>query len=576
MISVEQIVAQNFPAVDSGNPLIKRSFLRFLRFLFHEKEFQQFEQAYPHLQGRDFVEQALAFFEFGYVCKDTELLNIPSTGQVVAIANHPIGSLDGLALLKMLSQVRPDVKVVANELLWAIEPLRPMLLPVRNMGGGTPKENMRAIEQHLRQGGAVLIFPAGEVSRMSATGIKDGDWFNGFLRFARKTKAPILPIHVDGKNSAFFYGLSMVAKPLSTLWLVHEMFKHVEQEVRVKIGNAIHYDQYSKLPVKEKRLLRLFKKHLYRLPKNKKSIEFMSSLESLAHPEDRKQLKDELKASIKLGQTKDGKSIYQFRYEQDSAVMRELGRLRELTFREVGEGTGLKRDVDRYDRHYDHVILWDDEELELVGAYRMVPTARFLSPDSKNELYTQTLFDLSNLPEAIKQQGLELGRSFVQPKYWGKRSLDYLWQGIGAYLAHHKDIRYLMGGVSISNELNTDAKASLVRFYQTYFGQSAAKVTAYHPYTLPEEKGIGFTGSDYDAEFSALKAELKVQGAAIPTLYKQYSELCEPGGTTFCAFNIDAEFQDCVDGFVLVDIQLMKAKKRARYLSSSTANSASI
>ncbi|MDC2889451.1 1-acyl-sn-glycerol-3-phosphate acyltransferase [Psychrosphaera sp. G1-22] len=204
MISVENVVAENFPAIESGSPFLKNSFLRFLRFIFHESEFQRFEQTYPHLVGVDFVEQALEFFEFGFITKDRELRHIPSTGKVVAIANHPIGSLDGLVLLKMFCNIRRDVKVVANDILWAIKPLRPLLLPVNNMGNKTAKENMKAIENHLVDGGALLIFPAGEVSRMSATGVKDGKWKNGFLRFAKKHKRQFCPFILMAKTLRSF------------------------------------------------------------------------------------------------------------------------------------------------------------------------------------------------------------------------------------------------------------------------------------------------------------------------------------------------------------------------------------
>jgi len=361
----------------------------------------------------------------------------------------------------------------------------------------------------------------------------------------------------------------MLAKPLSTMWLVHEMFKQHEQEVRLRIGQAISFDSYSNLPVDDKRLIKMFKKHVYKLAKKKKSPVFAEQLESMAHPEDRKQLKVELKNSQLIGVTSDGKQIYNFTYDSDSAVMRELGRLRELTFRAVGEGTGLRRDVDVYDRIYDHIILWDNDELEIVGAYRMVPTRRVLELHQDVGLYTETLFDLSKLSEEKKQQGLELGRSFVQPKYWGKRSLDYLWQGIGAYLNQNPDIRYLLGAVSVSNELNKEAKASLIRFYQTYFGSYDIEVNAKTPYLLPTDVGLCFNGDDYQQEFSLLKQKMKDEGSSIPTLYKQYSELCEPGGTLFCAFNVDKDFSDCIDGFVLVDMQLMKSQKRKRYLQQN-------
>lgn len=565
MISVERVISQQFPAIETNHPLVKNTFLRFLRFLFHENEFQLFAKDFPHLIGVDFIEQVLEFFEFDYVVKEREIRNVPSSGRVVVIANHPIGSLDGLVLLKMLSNVRSDVKVVANELLWAIEPLRSMLLPVNNMGGKTPKENMANIERHLQNEGALLIFPAGEVSRLTPTGIKDGTWHSGFLRFANKTQSPILPIHVEGKNSAFFYGLSMLAKPLSTLWLVHEMFKQQRSEVRLRVANVVEYGTYSKLPISDKQKVKRFKKQVYAISKQKNLVEFASDIPSVAHPEASHSVKAELQEQTFLGKTSDGKHMYCFSDSGDSAVMREIGRLREMTFRAVGEGSGKPRDIDVYDRDYDHIILWDDTTLEIVGAYRLKPTQSSSSQQTQN-LYTQTLFDLTSLPQSVLAQGLELGRSFVQPKYWGKRSLDYLWQGVGAYLKQQPNIRYLFGAVTISNELPEPAKASLVRFYQLYFPGDSKWAVPQMPFEPKPDCGIYFHGDDYAQEFGELKSYLKKLGCQVPTLYKQYAELCEDSGTQFLSFNKDPDFCDCIDGLVLVDITKMKAQKRARYL----------
>lgn len=566
MISVENIVATQLPKIESGNKLVKRSLIRFLKYLFHEREFNQFEKTYPHLKGIDFVEQVLDYFEFSYLVNDREKHNIPHQGGVVGISNHPIGSLDGLALLKLFAGIRQDVKVVANELLWAIKPLRPQLLPVNNMNGKTPKENMKAIEEHVKSGGALLIFPAGEVSRLGPKGVMDGKWRSGFLRFARKAQVPIVPMHVDGKNSLFFYALSMFAKPISTLWLIDEMFKQAKRDIRIRIGSPVPYSDYKKLDMEDDRLINLFKKHVYALPKKKPSLLFKPTFESVAHPEDRKVLKQELTSCQLLGETSDGKKIYCYQHHQDSAIMREIGRMRELTFRAVGEGTGMRRDIDKYDNFYDHIVLWDDEQYELVGAYRMVPIDRVDSHYPETGLYSETLFNLSNLPVDIRKQGLELGRSFVQPAYWGKRSLDYLWHGIGAYLNKNPQIRYLLGAVSISNDLNKEAKASLVRFYKTYFGDNNNMVSATQPFRFSERQGIHFNGDDYSAEFKQLKAKLKQENASVPTLYKQYSELCEEGGTIFSAFNVDPDFCDCIDGFVVVDMTKLKPSKQERYM----------
>ncbi|NVK25667.1 MAG: lysophospholipid acyltransferase family protein [Gammaproteobacteria bacterium] len=572
MISVDNIIAERLPKLNTSSPLIKTPIVRFLKYLFHEREFTHFEKSYPHLTGIDFVEQVLEYFEFNSLVNDRELFNIPDEGKVVAIANHPIGSLDGLALLKLFSKIRPDVKVVANELLWTIKPLRSMLLPVNNMAGNTPKENMRAIEEHVENGGALLIFPAGEVSRLSPKGVMDGKWRSGFLRFAKKTKAPVLPLHIDGKNSIFFYALSLLAKPISTLWLIDEMFKQKQRDIRIRIGKAIEYENYANLEIDKDRLIALFKKQVYGLAKKRPVEAFKAGFEALAHPENKKTLKRDIKQCQFLGSTQDGKQIYLYQHNSESTLLREIGRLRELTFRRVGEGTGRRRDIDQYDEYYDHLILWDKDEFEIVGAYRMASINTVRKHYSDTGLYSETLFDFSNLPEHISKQGLELGRSFIQPNYWGKRSLDYLWQGVGAYLQNHDNIRYLIGAVTISNEMNLEAKTTLVRFYQGYFPCHDQWIKAKTPFEMQHDVGAHFRFDDYENEFKQLKAKLKQEGSAVPSLYKQYAELCEKDGVAFCAFNIDADFCYCVDGLVVVDMERFKPAKRERYLTPVLEN----
>ena len=284
MISVENVVTERFPDFPIRNPAIYKTVVAILRYLFRESEFRRFSERYPHLTGFDFVEQALDHFDFGVTVSDRERERIPAWGRVVIVANHPIGSLDGLALLKMVGEVRRDVKAVANDVLSVVEPLRSLLLPVDTMGSRTTRDNLRAIEQHLQNDGALIIFPAGEVSRMGAKGVRDGRWRHGFLRFASKTRAPILPMFVDARNSLFFYSLSLLAKPLSTLWLVREMFKHNNKNMRVRIGNAVNFDVYDKLPLDSKAKVNLFRRHVYKIGKNRGEGCFETGAESIAHP----------------------------------------------------------------------------------------------------------------------------------------------------------------------------------------------------------------------------------------------------------------------------------------------------
>ena len=444
MLDIDQVVAKNFPKVAAKSWLFSKPVKSALRMLFHERELQKFQAQYPHLQGLDFVEQILEHFDFSYTINAKELERIPSTGRVVIVANHPLGTLDAAVLLKLVGQVRTDVKAVANQVLSSIKPIHSLLLPVDNMGGHTKPSQLKAVYQHLQHEGAVIIFPAGDVSRLGASGIKDGKWNRSFLQISSASRSPILPIYVNGRNSAFFYALSWLARPLSTLWLVREMYKQAKRSVAVSIGKLIAVEALDqvKLPMDAK--AKLMKKHLYRLDSHKPAL--FATTSPIAHPEKRQVLRQELQACERLGQTQDGKQIYLAEYRADSSLMREIGRLREIAFRAVGEGTGLRRDVDKYDAHCFQLVLWDEKDLEIVGAYRLCKIQQVLDASAEDApLYSQTLFDFSPAMQPIMQQGLELGRSFVQPRYWGRRSLDYLWYGTGAFLRQHPEYRYLLG-----------------------------------------------------------------------------------------------------------------------------------
>ncbi|HHD78988.1 MAG TPA: GNAT family N-acetyltransferase, partial [Epsilonproteobacteria bacterium] len=253
-----------------------------------------------------------------------------------------------------------------------------------------------------------------------------------------------------------------------------------------------------------------------------------------------------------------------------NAVIKEIGRLREISFRHVGEGSGEKRDIDSYDFYYKHLIIWDDEALEIAGAYRIGDCKEIVEDYGVKGLYTSTLFDFDEKFKVYFEQGLELGRSFVQPKYWNSRALDYLWQGIGAYVKAHPQIRYLFGPVSLSDSFTPQAKALLIYFYTHYFGTSEQWVKHKARYKLNKEMKNYcqeiFCGHDYRVDQRILKEELSYMGYTIPTLYKQYAEVCEEGGVQFLDFGYDKQFNYCIDGFILVDVNLMKESKRKRYI----------
>jgi putative hemolysin len=569
MLDIQAVLESRYPHLSRRHRRITRTLGRFLSLLFHQSHFQQFEKDYPHLEGFDFVEEILRYLDFNLRLREGERARIPSTGRVVIAANHPIGSLDGLALLNLVRQVRPDVKVVANELLTAVKPLHSVLLPVNNMGGNTARSNLRKIRSHLEEEGALIIFPAGEVSRFGTKGIKDGEWNCGFVKIATATRSPILPIFVAGRNSFFFYSLSALAKPLSTAWLVREMFKQSHNTVDARVGRPVTHELYTANNFSARQIARMFRKHVYRMAREGKPI--FRSVEAVAPPENRQLLKQELAGSELLGKTNDSKHIYLCRMKETPCVMREVGRLREIAFRSVGEGSGLPRDIDRFDAHYLQLVLWDSEELEIAGAYRIGDAKKLLDSQGKDGLYTHTLFHYGDSMLPILQRGLELGRSFVQPRYQTRYSLDYLWYGIGAYLQKYPNYRYLYGSASISRFYGKEAMARLAYFFGTHYNSMELDVTPRDPFIIePELKAkleAEFSGCDRETDFRALKEALAERGLPVPTLYKHYSQATEPQGVTFTAFNIDRDFGDCIDGFVLADLEQLTPRKRKRYLA---------
>ncbi|MFL4292645.1 lysophospholipid acyltransferase family protein [Enterobacter asburiae] len=540
-----------------------------LKRLFYEDEFQQFAAAHRHLKGLDMVEQVLEHLDILCTVSARDLEQIPEHGPLVIIANHPTGTLDGLALMYAVSRVRRDVKVVTNRMLTHLEPLSSLFIPVDNMGGRTAKSSLVQMEQHLQNAGVLIFFPAGEVSRPTRKGIRDKKWHSGFIKLASKLRAPLLPVHIQAHNSLLFYASTLVSPTLSMLLLMQQMFRRRHSQLPIKIGQQIAWHHWHSATLSSREIAEQCRQHVMRLGKGLPGV-FKTQC-AIARPEDRATLKRALAQAECLGNTSDGKTIYlwQRNGQEDAPLLRELGRLREIAFRAVEEGSGKRRDTDCYDDDYLHLILWDDEDLEIVGAYRFMPTASQVERRGLEGLYSYSLFHYDDKMQDVLEHGIELGRSFIQPRYWGRRGLDYLWSGIGAYLARYPHYRYLFGPVSISGGLPPAARDLLVAFYRLWFPATHPLAASRQPYpaSLPDVLAQ-FGGVDYVDDLTKLKSLLGNLGCGIPPLYKQYSELCEPGGVQFIDFGSDPAFNDCVDGLVLVDLCYLKANRYQRYIEA--------
>ncbi|HEY0179337.1 MAG TPA: lysophospholipid acyltransferase family protein [Dokdonella sp.] len=570
MISVERSFYEKFPRLAEGRArALAQPVVGLLRRVACEERVNAILADAGASAGFDFVERVLELLKVSYSVANTDRENIPVSGRVVVVANHPLGALDALALIHLVGSVRRDVKVLANDVLMQLAPLASLLLPLPVFGAGSALGGAREAYRALERDAALIVFPSGEVSRMRPHGVRDLRWSAGFARLALRTGAPVLPVHIAAQNSPVFYGVSMLAKPLASLLLVREMFGAAHARIGFRVGEIVAAEALAQPAPDPLRIAARMRRHVYRLARRRPTVFPTSS--AVAHPESPLAVRRALAEAEVLGRTVDGKRILLLEACADCAALREIGRLRELAFRRVGEGTGARRDLDRYDAYYRHLVLWDENALAIVGAYRLGEAGAILRARGVEGLYSASLFEYAPAALDFLPSAVELGRSFVQPAYWGSRSLDYLWQGIGAYLRAHPEVRYLFGPVSLSAALPAAAREWIVHFHRHYYDDPERMARARNPFAVSaavaEAAGAEWAGRAVDAGLAVLKRRLEALDARLPTLYRQYADLCEPEGVRFLDFGVDPAFGGCVDGLVRLDLSFLRPHKRSRYVA---------
>lgn len=515
---------------------------------------------------------------------------IPQTGPTVVVVNHPFGILEGAVIAEILSGVRTDVKVLANGVLAAIPEIRDLIIPVDPMGGsralqGNPR-GIRQSLQHLAQGGLLMVFPAGEVSHFQwrERRIKDPHWNPSIARIlaAAHRRTPgisVVPIHVDGANGALFQALGLVHPRLRTALLVRELLNKRRTQVTVRIGSAIPVEKLLAIPTDEGRTqyLRwrtdlLASRTEYRprtsLPLSGRSPR-TASLEPVAqavpHTALAREVRD-LDAAALLAKSGD-LSTYVAAARQIPAVLAEIGRLRELTFRAAGEGTGRALDLDEFDASYLHLFVWNEHKQEVVGAYRLTPVDHAKPP----KIYTATLFEYED--EFLNRLGpaIELGRSFVRAEYQkGLAPLLLLWKGIGRYVARNPRYKVLFGPVSISNGYQPISRELMVSFLERHASLKdwVGLISSRNPFRNSRRTSATVPADGFDIEdLSAVVSDLEPSRAGVPVLLRQYLKL----GGKLLGFNVDPKFSNTLDGLILVDLTLTEPKLLERYLGKSEA-----
>lgn len=567
MLSVERTLTERLPWL-ANHPLIRKPMVGLLGRLVAEEHFNYTLHVLEGLSGFEFVKRGLAQLHATYRVTPRELEHIPAEGPLLVVANHPLGMVDALALLDMIGSVRKDVRILGNDFLTMMPGLAPLLLPVDVFGKGAGSR-LRSIYRALEANEALIVFPAGEVSRMGPSGVRDGVWSPGFARIAQRSGAGVLPVHIAARNSAAFYGMSMLAKPLATAMLPREAVVPRKHRIGLSIGPLIDAEELMRRSENDPATAaRLMRRHVYRLARGRGMI--FGGQAPLAHPEPAETVRAELHARAEwLADLADGKQAWLLQGSEDSPVLREIGRLRELTFRRVGEGTGMRTDLDKYDAWYEHLVLWDPDVSRIVGAYRFGHGGRILSMRGKDGLYSASLFDYTELSEPQLSRGLELGRSFIAPAYWRSRALDQLWRGIGFYLQRHPELRFLFGPVSMSVSLPLEAREWIVAAHRHYFGREGL-ARARQPFVVSPQvvEGVrkALDGLEPSIGLGRLRHHLDALGVSMPVLYRQYVDLVEPEGVQFLDFGEDPGFSGCVDGLVMLDLAYLKPAKRSRYL----------
>lgn len=551
--------------------LIEKLLNNFLQFNHVNKFLKKTEK----WSGIEFIEELFDYIDFSYNTSHKDKLKIPSEGRLIVVANHPLGGLDALSLISCIYEVRQDIKILANELLTNIEQLNDFIIPIDVFTNNLRKSSLMEIHKSMVEEKVLIIFPAGEVSRLKSGKVVDNEWSKSTINFAKKYNSPILPVYINAQNSLLFYFTSKLNKRVSTALLPREIFKKAGERIELKIGNLIPNNTFSTY-MKDKQLIKLLKKHTYRLAKDKKGI-FITE-KNVIHPQSHKSIKIELNMSEIVLNIDNKTIVYKSTYSISKSVINEISRLRELTYRKVGEGTGNKSDKDSYDKICDHLVLWNNENLDIIGSYRLGDLSEIITTYGIECTYNFQLFDYSKEFEKILLETLELGRSFIQQKYWRSNSLDQLWKGIGAYLVNKPHLKYMFGAVSLSDNYSDMAKNLIVYYYQKWYSDTDNNyIKPLYPYNISKLSYntiySTINANDYKSDFINLKKALSEIGFTVPILLRKYTDICEYGGVKFLGFGVDKSFNNSIDCIILMDLSKIKLEFRDRYFYNKSLES---
>ncbi|WP_298901426.1 lysophospholipid acyltransferase family protein [uncultured Psychroserpens sp.] len=529
-----------------------------------------------HLSDVDFLDGILDDFQIKFEIPEEDLKRLPKDGAYITVSNHPLGGIDGILLLKLMIEQRQDFKIIANFLLHRIEPLKPYIMPVN------PFEDRKDVKSsiagfknailHLREGHPLGVFPAGEVSTYKdGKLVVDKPWEEAAMKLIKKAEVPVVPIYFHAKNSKLFYKLSKISDTFRTAKLPSELLTQKNRIIKVRIGKAISVNAQ-----KEHETLSDFSEFIRRKTymlsnafedKPKILDNLSNTLKPPAKPPKRivgSVSTEKMAAEVDALREGDYRLLVSKNYEvyltdadHIPNILHEIGRLREITFRAIGEGTNEAIDLDSFDTYYHHMFLWDTEAKQLAGAYRMGLGSKIYARYGIDGFYLQDLFRFE--PELYKMmsESIEMGRAFIIKEYQQKpMPLFLLWKGIVHTTLRYPEHKYLIGGVSISNQFSNFSKSLMIEFMKSHY---------YDPYVAQyvhpkKEFKVKLKDADKDFVFDAAEADLnkfdkiidEVEPGALrlPVLLKKYIKQ----NARLVAFNVDPLFNNSVDGLMYIKI----------------------
>lgn len=532
-----------------------------------------------HLKDVEFLTAILTEFQIKFEIPEADLKRIPKEGAFVTVSNHPLGGIDGILLLKIILEQRSDYKIMANFLLHRIAPMKPYIMPVNPFEDRKDiKSSLAGFKQaisHIRSEAPLGIFPAGEVStKKEGDLVVDKQWEPAAMKLIQKAQVPILPIYFHAKNSSFFYKLSNISGVLRSAKLPSEVLTQRHRVVKIRIGKAIQVkDQNEHKDLAE--FTEFIRKKTYMLanPYEKEQVSLKdaatSTLKKTITPSSApKKIVTSISSELIEQEVEnlrgydcrllESKNYEVFLVSADKIpnILKELGRLREITFREIGEGTNNAIDLDSCDSYYHHMFLWDNAAKKIAGAYRMGLGSKIFAKYGIDGFYLQDLFRFEPELYGMMSESIEMGRAFIIKEYQQKpMPLFLLWKGIVHTTLRFPEHKYLIGGVSISNQFSSFSKSLMIEFMKSHY---------YDPYVAQyirpkKEFKVQLKDADKDFVFDATKADLNKfdrvidelePGLRIPVLLKKYIKQ----NAKVIAFNVDPLFNNAVDGLMYIKI----------------------